>query len=167
MIITLPASVLHGIVGQVIDVEVDIASGFPGFNIVGLPDTIIKESRERIRTAIKNSGFDFPARRVTVNFVPTDIKKDGSHLDLPIALGILSAGDALTAIDHIGILGELSLSGQVVAVKGIIPLLLALQSRGIDHIIIPEGNLKEAELLSSPSALAAFFHRSNTKKWSS
>ncbi len=147
MITTLPASVLHGIDGHAIDVEVDIANGFPGFNIVGLPDMVVKESKERIRTAIKNAGFDFPSRRVTVNFVPTNIKKDGSHLDLPVALGVLSAVDGLDQIDHIGILGELSLSGAVVKVKGIIPLLIALQARGVDHIIIPQDNLAEAELL--------------------
>ncbi len=147
MITTLPASVLHGIDGRAIDVEVDIASGFPGFNIVGLPDTVVKESKERIRTAIKNAGFDFPSRRVTVNFVPTNIRKDGSHLDLPVALGVLSAVDGFDQFDHIGILGELSLSGKVVKVKGIIPLLIALQARGVDHIIIPQDNLAEAALL--------------------
>ncbi len=147
MVTTLAASVLHGIDGRAIDVEVDIANGFPAFNIVGLPDTVVKESKERIRTAIKNAGFEFPSRRLTVNFVPTNIKKDGSHLDLPIALGLLNAVNGNADIAHIGILGELSLSGSVVQVKGIIPLLIALQQRGIDHMIIPQSNLAEAQLL--------------------
>lgn len=147
MYTTIPASVLHGIDGHVIDVEVDIARGFPGFNIVGLPDTIIKESRERIRTAIKNSNLDFPERRVTVNFVPADLKKDGSHLDLPIALGVLRVNEGEHGLEHVGVLGELSLSGQIIKVKGIVPLLIALQDKGIRYMMIPQDNLEEAQLL--------------------
>ncbi len=147
MVTRIPSAVLSGISGCVIDVEVDISSGFPAFNFVGLPDTIIKESKERIRAAIKNSNLEFPDRRLTINFVPANIKKDGSQLDLPIALALLSSIVASKDINHIGVLGELSLTGEIIAVKGAIPLLLALVAKGINHVMLPKANLAEAKLL--------------------
>ncbi len=147
MVTKIPSAVLSGISGCAIDVEADISAGFPAFHLVGLPDKIIRESQERIRAAIKNSNFDFPDRRLTINFVPANIQKDGSQFDLPIALALLSANIGKEGLNHIGVLGELSLSGEIIAVKAIIPLLLALAERGINHIMIPKDNLEEAKLL--------------------
>ena len=84
---------LNGINGEIVEVEVDINRGLPGMEVVGLPDTAVKEARERVKSAIKNSGFDFPIARITINLAPADLKKEGSHFDLPIALGILAASE--------------------------------------------------------------------------
>ena len=113
-----------GLNGILIHVEVDIANGIPAFEIVGLPDTAVRESRERVRAAIKNSGFEFPARRITVNLAPADIKKDSSGLDLPIAIAILAAvgqvpfGSCRSQV----FAGELSLEGRLRAVSGILSM---------------------------------------------
>lgn len=149
MMTKIPSAVLNGMEGLKIRVEVDISNGFPCLNIVGLPNVVVKESRERIRSAIKNSTHDFPDRRVTINFVPADVKKDGSQLDLAIALGVLSAENHNKGHPHVGVLGEVGLGGDIIPIKGIIPLLIAFQEGGLDRAIIPEGNLGEATLLKN------------------
>jgi magnesium chelatase family protein len=118
------SSAVMGVDAYLVEVEVDIAMGLPTFNTVGLPDTSVKESRDRVKAAIKNSGFDFPSRRITVNLAPADIKKEGASFDLPMACGILAATGLIRPErlkDHL-ILGELSLDGGVRSIKGALPM---------------------------------------------
>ena len=131
------------------EVEVDLARGLPRFNIVGLPDVAVKESKERVTSAIKNSQFDFPIRRITVNLAPADIKKEGSSLDLPIALGILKATRQLQEdkLQSFSILGELALDGQVRRINGALPIALEVKKEGRDALIIPEANAREAAVV--------------------
>ena len=117
----------RGLDGVLISVEVDITKGIPSFSIVGLPDTSIKESKERVRLAIVNSGYEFPLGRITINLAPADVKKIGSLLDLPIALGILMVSGQIEekSLDDYIIFGELSLNGELKGVKGAVPIIFA------------------------------------------
>lgn len=139
---------LNGIDAIPIEVEIDINDGLPGFDIVGLPDSSVKEARERVKSAIKNSGFKFPIRRITVNLAPADIKKEGSLYDLPIALGILCcAGELpLEALRQTLFIGELALDGSLRSVRGLLPLLCTL-SPNHTTCVIPVSNAKEASLV--------------------
>jgi len=130
-----------GIDAYDVEVEVDISQGIPSFNIVGLPDSAVKESRDRVKSAIKNSGFDFPLRRITVNLAPADIKKEGSFYDLPIALGILSSEGIINSseIQNFVFVGELSLDGRLKGVSGIVPIAVYAKQKGV-KIIAPEEN---------------------------
>lgn len=149
MISKINTAVLFGIDGICVEVETDISRGIPLFQIVGLAGTSVKESKERVRAAIKNSGFDFPISRITANLVPANIKKEGSHLDLPIAIGILkSTGIIENNIDEFAFAGELSLSGDITRVEGALPLALALKEKGIKKLIIPYENRTETGILS-------------------
>ncbi len=136
---------VYGIEGFVIEVEVDISSGLPSFNIVGLPDTAVKESKERVSSAIRNSGYDFPSRKITVNLAPADIKKEGAGFDLPIALGILAASGQinLEEIKKYYIVGELALDGSIRSIKGMLPLALKLAEVNSGSLIVPSKNIKE------------------------
>ncbi len=138
-----------GIDGEEIIVEVDIANGLPGFDIVGLPDTAVKESRERVKAAIKNSGFRFPSVHITVNLAPADLKKDGSGLDLPIATGILAGTGQVscTNFEEIIFAGELALDGSIREIKGILPMIIKAKEIGKKEIFIPQGNQAEGELV--------------------
>ena len=140
------SATVFGIDACLIDVEVDISSGLPIFSIVGLPDTSVKESRDRVISAIKNSGFDFPTKKITVNLAPADIKKEGGIFDLSIALGILASSGVLEkeSFQNMCVLGELSLDGKIRPVKGILPILLSLHKFGITQVIVPEKNKNEA-----------------------
>jgi len=131
-----------------IEVEVDIASqGLPSFTIVGLPDKAIEESKERVRSAIKNSGIDFPAKRITVNLAPADIKKEGPAYDLPIALGILVADERIPKLSsNVILVGELALDGSLRHINGILPIVSSLK-KDIGGIILPEKNAEEASLV--------------------
>lgn len=137
---------VYGIEGYVVEVEVDISSGFPTFSIVGLPDTAVKESRERVTSAIRNSGFDLPSRKITVNLAPAELKKEGAGFDLPIALGILAA-QGLVNVDELKkyyIVGELALDGTVRGVKGILPLALKFTSENNNRaLIVSHQSVKE------------------------
>ncbi|GFZ29650.1 magnesium chelatase [Clostridium zeae] len=139
----------NGIDGEVVYVEVDINKGLPSFSIVGLPDMSIKESKERVRSAVINSGYEFPLGRVVVNLAPADIKKIGTLLDLPIAIGILLESNQITISDSnkYMIVGELSLNGEINAVNGCLPIILEGKNRGIDNYIIPQGNIEETSLI--------------------
>lgn len=139
-------SAVVDLMGELVTAEVDISNGFPTFNLVGLPDAVVRESKERIRTALVNSGLGFPMNRVTVNLLPTSYRKAGSHLDLPIALGVLCASQRPIK-SKIAALGELSLSGDLMPIKSVLPLLLTLQRCGIKEAIIPKDNLNEAQYL--------------------
>ena len=138
-----------GIYGIEIIVEVDVANGLPGFEIVGLPDTAVRESRERVKAAIKNSGFRFPPTKVVVNLAPADLKKDGSGLDLPIAIGILSATrqiEAQEATEAVYV-GELALDGSLRGINGVLPMILGAQEKGRRYIYIPWDNAAEGQVV--------------------
>lgn len=140
---------ITGLIVTVIEVEVDISNGLPNINVVGLPDIAIKESKERVRAAIKNSELEFPLKRITINLSPADTKKEGSHFDLPIALGILGASMQipLERTENTLVLGELSLDGKVNRVNGVLPMLLEVHNQGIDKVILPSSNLEEAKVV--------------------
>lgn len=140
---------LYGIEGHIIDVEIDLSNGLPGFDIVGLPDTAVKESRERVRAAIKNSDFQFPQKRITVNLAPADIRKEGSIFDLAIAAGLLQASMYIDNADmeSYAFLGELSLDGRVKGIKGILPMCLKLKQEGYKRVILSYDNADEAALV--------------------
>ena len=137
-----------GIDGFKVTVECDVSSSIPSFEIVGLPDAAVKESKERVRSAIKNSGFEFPPARVTVNLAPADIKKEGPVYDLPIAIGFLQAtGQLREDIETYTFVGELSLSGRINAVKGITPMLIWARKAGHKLFFIPKDNENESSVL--------------------
>ena len=138
--------VLQGLNGYIIEVETDLSRGLPVFNIVGLPDTSIKESKERVRTAIKNSGFQFPLNRITVNLAPANLKKEGSQLDLSIALGILQAMGIIDDFHYkdIAFIGELSLDGRLNPIEGALPMIISMRESNIKRCIVPYGNKDES-----------------------
>ncbi len=140
---------INGLNTTDIDVEVDIANGLPTMNIVGLAEMEVRESRERVRAAIKNSGYEFPMKRITINLAPADSKKEGTHFDLPIALGLLAASGQLLEYDYsnIIVIGELSLDGRLNRINGVLPMLLAMLQRGYTRVILPKENLEEASLV--------------------
>ncbi len=137
---------LNGIGGFAVQVETDIANGLPGFEIVGLPDAAVKESRERVRAAIKNAGYIFPAARITVNLAPADMRKEGAVYDLPVALSILAASGQLGANPNPAFVtfGELGLDGGVRAIAGTLPMVIDAFSKGETIFAVPEGNAEEA-----------------------
>lgn len=142
---------LSGIQGYPVDVEVDINNGLPSFETVGLAQTAVKESRERVRSAIKNSGFLFPASKITVNLAPADIKKMAPIFDLPISLGILAATEQLSyqLMDEYVFLGELSLDGKVRRINGILPILISATDLGFCKFIVPKDNQPETVWLKN------------------
>ncbi|OGI02255.1 MAG: magnesium chelatase [Candidatus Melainabacteria bacterium GWF2_37_15] len=137
-----------GIEGYKISVEVDISSGLPAFAIVGLPDAAVSEAKERIRPAIKNSGYTFPGKKIVINLAPADVKKEGTGFDLPMAIGVLLATGDITAnnLENTAFIGELSLEGKIRPVNGILPTVLNLCKDGIKKIVVPAENAKEAAL---------------------
>ncbi|OPX18545.1 hypothetical protein BXT86_00600 [candidate division WOR-3 bacterium 4484_100] len=139
----------YGIDGYLIDVEVDLAPGLPGFTTVGLPDNAVKESKDRVFAAIKNAGFRFPTKKITVNLAPADIKKEGSSFDLPIAVGILGAEGSISTgqLNRYAILGELSLDGSLRPIKGAISIALAVKENRLDGLILPRVNAREAAIV--------------------
>ncbi len=146
MLATLHSATLAGLDGRVVRVEVDVAAGLPGFTIVGLPDAALSEARERVRGAIRNSGFSYPPRRISVNLAPADERKAGASLDLAIAIGILLGSDQVRPARPWALLGELSLGGELVAVPGLLPMIVALAKRGVGRVIVPADGLAEANL---------------------
>ncbi len=140
---------LNGLDGSITEVEVDISNGLPALNIVGLPDTAVRESKERIRSAIKNSGFDFPMRRITINLAPANTKKEGTHFDLPMAFGILEASNQINSsfIREFAFIGEMSLNGKLNRITGALPLVIALRNQGIKKIVLPYENVGEAAII--------------------
>ena len=135
---------LWGLEAAPVIVEVDVANGLPHFNVVGLPDTAISEARERVRAAIRNSGFEFPLRRVVANLAPAERKKEGSGFDLAIALGVLRATDQLTVDVTPLCLGELALDGGVRGVRGVMPRVRGALARGVDEVLCAQENAAEA-----------------------
>lgn len=149
MLSIIKSAALLGIDSYPVDVEVDLSNGLPAFDIVGLPDSAVKESRERVRTAIRNSNFPFPVKRITVNLAPADTKKEGASFDLPIALGILSASNLFpaTAVADSIITGELSLDGSVRPVNGVLPMMYDSFRNGVQKCFVPADNAEEAALV--------------------
>lgn len=141
--------VLQGLDGHIVEVEVDLSRGMPMFTIVGLPDAAIKESKERVRTAIRNSGFEFPLSRITVNLAPANIKKDGSQMDMAIAAGILLADGLIEGSnsEEVAFLGELSLDGTVNPIDGALAMIISLRNLGIRRCIIPFENREECGII--------------------
>ena len=138
---------LQGISGYEVTAECDLAGGLPNFDIVGLPDTAVKEARERVRAAIKNSGYAFPVGRITVNLAPANRRKSGTVYDLPILVGILTAAGQLDWSDpHCAFVGELSLSGTLRPVVGMLPMALAARAAGIRRLFVPADSAPEATL---------------------
>ena len=136
---------VSGVGGYEVSVEVNITNGLPAFELVGLPDTAVKESRERVRAAIKNNGFTYPVSRITVNLAPADKKKIGTLYDLPVLVGILSATGAMKQPSNdCAFLGELSLTGELRPIPGVLPMAIAAERRGIHHLFVPEDNAPEA-----------------------
>ena len=148
---------LNGLDGYAIDVQVDVSPGMPSWEIVGLPDVSIREAKERVRTAIKNSGYELLSRKIVINLAPADIKKEGSFLDLPIAIGILKSIKVINEhnFKNIAFIGELSLNGKINGVNGILPICIDAKKIGIKTLIIPEENIKEASIVNGIKILGA------------
>ncbi len=149
MLARIRSAAVLGVDAYLMEVEVDITTGLPSFSTVGLPQGAVKEGRERVNAAVVNAGFDFPIRRITVNLAPADIRKDGSALDLPIALGILVASGQLDGEplrDRI-VLGELGLEGDLRPVRGALSMALAARAAGSAGIVLPHANLPEASVV--------------------
>lgn len=147
---------LEGLEGFAVDVEVDVTNGVPGVETVGLASTATKESKERVRAAIKNSGLPYPARRITVNLAPAETKKEGASLDLPIAVGLLVCAEAVTGRlykDYV-MIGELALNGDIRHVNGVMPLLISAMQRGERKFIIPAANAAEASFIDGADVYA-------------
>lgn len=146
-----------GLNAHKIEIEVDFVHSLPNISIVGLPDTAVNEAKERVRSAVKNSGFKFPALRVIVNLAPADIKKEGTNFDLPIAVGILAESGFIEGekIKTTAFLGELSLDGTLRGVNGVLPLVSGLNEIGVKTVIVPAINAKEAALVDGMEVLGA------------
>lgn len=138
-----------GVDGLPIQVEVDLAQGLPSFSTVGLAEGAVREAKDRVRAAIKNSGYEFPPRRITINLAPAAVKKEGTGYDLPIALGILAAAGVLQSqmLDETAIVGELSLDGTVRPVPGVLPMALAAREQGIKRLLVPAANAEEGAIV--------------------
>ncbi len=139
---------LRGIDGFMVDVEADLSQGLPGFDVVGLPDTAVRESRDRVRAAMKNAGYTYPVSRITVNLAPADVKKEGSVYDLPLLLALLCASGQLKAkLAHAAFIGELSLQGAVRPARGVLPMVIAAREAGITDVYVPAENGTEAAVV--------------------
>ncbi len=156
MLAILDTAVVHGLRGELVRVEVDIASGLPSFSIVGLPDTALSEARERVRSAIRNAGFAYPLSRITVNLAPADRRKHGAAYDVAIAVGILLANEQIRASGGPwALLGELSLDGSVRPVSGVLPMVATLRDAGHRRVCVPQANVGEAALVEELEIVGA------------
>lgn len=145
---------LVGLNGYKIEVESDITSGLPAFNIVGLPDSSIKESKERIRVALINSGYKFPPGRITINLSPADLKKEGTQLDLPIAISLLSSMGVIHKFDDdLCFIGELSLDGRIIPINGALAMIISMRELGYKRFIVPDRNKKECAIIKDVDIL--------------
>ncbi len=151
MLAQVQSAALRGIDAFPVSVEVDVSFGLPIFAMVGLPDASVRESRDRVRAAIRNSGFDFPANRITVNLAPADVRKAGTSFDLPIAVAILAAAGVVPRHDpaKMAIVGELSLDGAVLPTRGVLPVAIGLQRQGVEALLLPTANAAEAAVVDA------------------
>jgi magnesium chelatase family protein len=147
---------LIGVEAYPVEVEVDIAQGLPQFSTVGLPEGAVKESKDRVKSAIKNSGYEFPPRRITINLAPADIRKDGAAFDLPMALGLLTATGVVPreAAQRYAIMGELSLDGRIKPVRGVLPVAVAARNWPVDGLLLPEENAPEGSIVEGVTVYA-------------
>ncbi len=156
MIARVQSYALSGLEGVAVTVETDVSKGMPAYEIVGLPDAAVKESRERVRSAIKNSALEFPLHKITVNLAPAYVKKEGSAFDLPVAISLLKAGGALQAdTENTVFLGELALNGDLRPVTGVLPALISARDKGYTKFIIPHANRKESGYIHGVQVYAA------------
>ena len=148
---------LQGLEGVPVEVETDVCKGIPAYEMVGLPDTAVKESKERVRSALKNSGLLFPMNKITVNFAPADIKKEGAAFDLAVAVSLLKASEQLVGTDlsDTVFLGELALSGELRPIAGLLPILISAKGHGFKNFVIPAGNASEASFLGGTNVYPA------------
>ncbi len=148
MVNTVKTTTVIGLNAYIVSVETDVVNSLPAISIVGLPDASVNEARDRVKSAIKNSGFTFPAKKVIINLAPADLKKVGTSFDLPIAVGILTEEEVLLPekTKDYAFLGELSLDGSIRGVNGVLPLVLGLKEAGIKNVIVPQANVNEAAL---------------------
>ena len=153
MLAKVTSGALIGINAYPVTVEVDIAQGLPQFATVGLPEGAVKESKDRVKSAIKNSGYEFPARRITINLAPADIRKDGAAFDLPIAIGLLAATGVVDAerLKKYILLGELSLDGQIKPVRGVLPIAVVARDWGDQALILALDNAEEGAIVAGPA----------------
>ena len=156
MIANVQSYALNGLEGVAVTVETDVSRGVPAYEIVGLPDAAVKESKERVRSAIKNSALNFPIQKVTVNLAPAYVRKEGTALDLPIAISLLAAeGDIKTDLSGIVFVGELALSGDLRPITGVLPLLISAKEKGYHTFILPQANASEASYVCGVNIYAA------------
>lgn len=155
MLASLRSAVVFGVEACTVQVEVDVSFGLPAFTMVGLPDASVRESRDRVRSAIRNSGFEFPAHRITVNLAPADVRKAGAAFDLPIALGILAAQGVVARreVPDLVVLGELSLDGAVQPTRGVLPIAAAARRDGATGVLLPLANAGEAAIVQGLALL--------------
>ena len=148
MLAKVTSCALIGLEGAIVEVEVDISPGLPSFTLVGLPDTAVQEAKERVRAAIRNSGYAFPTKRIIVNLAPANLKKAGPAYDLPIAIGILISSEQLTAdVSQTLLLGELSLDGSLRHTNGILPMVAMAHQKGLTKVIVPDADAREASMV--------------------
>ncbi|HTH25954.1 MAG TPA: YifB family Mg chelatase-like AAA ATPase [Vicinamibacterales bacterium] len=150
MLATIESATVIGVDACRVHVEIDVSNGFPTFQLVGLPDTSIKESRDRVRAAMRNSGYGFPVSRITINLAPGDVRKAGPAFDLPIAVGMLAAMGVVKRTDFTGIVhvGELSLDGSIQPARGVLPIAAEARRNGARALLLPNDNLAEAAVVS-------------------
>lgn len=151
---------LEGLNGYLVEIQVDVSGGLPSFEIVGLPGIRVKEAKERVRSAIKNSNIEFPSRKIVINLAPANIRKEGTFYDLPIAIGILIAFGEIRNIKIDGFestifLGELSLDGKINGVNGVLPICIEALELGIKRVIIPRENVLEASIIKGLEIIPA------------
>lgn len=149
MISNIKTIALNGLEGNLVEVQTDISGGLPNFEIVGLPDVSVRESKERIKVAIKNSGYEFPSRKIIVNLAPANTRKEGTSYDLPIAVGILQALGEIynNCLENTIFIGELSLDGKINRINGVLPMCIEAMNLGIKKVIIPKANEREAAVV--------------------
>ncbi len=150
---------LDGVNGYLVEIQIDVCGGLPSFDMVGLPDIRVKEAKERVRTAIKNSGIPFPSRKIVVNLAPADKRKEGTFFDLPIAIGILKAmGEInwtkLKNFESTIFLGELSLDGKINGMNGVLPICIEAIHLGIRRVVLPKENAAEASIIKELEIIA-------------
>ena len=157
MLAKIKSMALSGLQGYLVNVEVDVSNGLPHWEIVGLPDTSVKEAKERVRIAIKNSEVDFQSKKITVNLAPADTKKEGSSFDLPISIGILVAMGYIKEITvkNMAFIGELSLDGKINKINGVLPMCIEAVKLGIKKIVVPKENAKEAGVVNNLEVIPA------------
>lgn len=156
MLVKTYGAAIQGIDALVITIEVAVSRGYT-YSIVGLPDTAIKESNERVRSAMRESGFEFPRRSVVVNLAPADVRKEGSAYDLPIAIGVLTAAEEIEApgLERFMMMGELSLDGSLLPIKGVLPMAIEARNSGFRSMIVPKANATEAAVVNDVDVYGA------------